>query len=262
MLPARELVRCASRMEVELDETLCHTKRPAMNYLATTYTESSPAANTLTYLMTIQHFPNIKSAFGSLLAAVLASRVTARPGMARDQTPIAHFFDDPRTNAVPGNNNATYGPVPKAEQIFTIEFLEIAPLPMPVYECTQEDDMWSVLTTNHSDRYTFFWLRGLIAPQHVPALNKDALSHTTITLDQRPSNEEPDPTRASTLPLKTIARPELAGHFAIRGPEGKYLDYLSAEGKNDLLAEMLFLAMFMEEGEYTFDVVARLADGT
>ncbi|KAK4621520.1 hypothetical protein CLAFUW4_07235 [Fulvia fulva] len=244
MLPARELVRCASRMEVELDETLCHTKRPAMNYLATTYTESSPAANTLTYLMTIQHFPNIKSAFGSLLAAVLASRVTARPGMARDQTPIAHFFDDPRTNAVPGNNNATYGPVPKAEQIFTIEFLEIAPLPMPV------------------DRYTFFWLRGLIAPQHVPALNKDALSHTTITLDQRPSNEEPDPTRASTLPLKTIARPELAGHFAIRGPEGKYLDYLSAEGKNDLLAEMLFLAMFMEEGEYTFDVVARLADGT
>jgi len=33
---------------------------------------------------------------------------------------------------VPGHNDAFYGPVPKAEQIFDIEFLEIAPSPIPV----------------------------------------------------------------------------------------------------------------------------------
>lgn len=33
---------------------------------------------------------------------------------------------------VPGHNNATYGPVPKASQLFEIEFFEIAPSPIPV----------------------------------------------------------------------------------------------------------------------------------
>jgi len=33
---------------------------------------------------------------------------------------------------IPGHNGAFYGPVPKAEQIFDIEFLEIAPSPIPV----------------------------------------------------------------------------------------------------------------------------------
>ena len=34
---------------------------------------------------------------------------------------------------VPGSNNATFGPVPESQQIFKIEFLEIAPLPIPTY---------------------------------------------------------------------------------------------------------------------------------
>ena len=33
---------------------------------------------------------------------------------------------------IPGHNDAFYGPVPKAKQIFDIEFLEIAPSPIPV----------------------------------------------------------------------------------------------------------------------------------
>lgn len=33
---------------------------------------------------------------------------------------------------VPGNNNATYGPVSKASQLFEIYFFEIAPSPVPV----------------------------------------------------------------------------------------------------------------------------------
>jgi hypothetical protein len=34
---------------------------------------------------------------------------------------------------VPGHNNATYGPIPKDSQLFEIEFLEIAPSPIPTY---------------------------------------------------------------------------------------------------------------------------------
>lgn len=33
---------------------------------------------------------------------------------------------------VPGTNNATYGPTPKASQLFEIEYLEVAPSPIPV----------------------------------------------------------------------------------------------------------------------------------
>lgn len=33
-------------------------------------------------------------------------------------------------NMVPGHNNAIYGTVPKDDQIFKIEFLEIAPTPI------------------------------------------------------------------------------------------------------------------------------------
>lgn len=32
-----------------------------------------------------------------------------------------------------GHNNATYGPVPKEDQLFSVEFLEIAPTPIQAY---------------------------------------------------------------------------------------------------------------------------------
>lgn len=34
---------------------------------------------------------------------------------------------------VPGHNDAFYGPVPKKDQIFVVDYLEIAPSPIPVY---------------------------------------------------------------------------------------------------------------------------------
>jgi hypothetical protein len=46
---------------------------------------------------------------------------------------VAVMVDTEPTIKVPGNNNATYGPVPKAEQLLKIEFLDIAPSPIPVY---------------------------------------------------------------------------------------------------------------------------------
>jgi len=36
------------------------------------------------------------------------------------------------TEKVPGHNNATYCRVPRGEQLFEVEFLEIAPDPVPV----------------------------------------------------------------------------------------------------------------------------------
>jgi hypothetical protein len=47
--------------------------------------------------------------------------------------PVAVMVDTEQTIKVSGNNNATYGPVPKAEQLLDIEFLDIAPSPIPVY---------------------------------------------------------------------------------------------------------------------------------
>jgi hypothetical protein len=47
--------------------------------------------------------------------------------------PAAVMVYTEQTIKVPGNNKATYGPVPKAEQLLDIERLEIAPSPIPVY---------------------------------------------------------------------------------------------------------------------------------
>jgi hypothetical protein len=37
-----------------------------------------------------------------------------------------------KNESVPGNNNATFCGVPRAEQLFHVDFLDIAPFPIPV----------------------------------------------------------------------------------------------------------------------------------
>jgi hypothetical protein len=44
---------------------------------------------------------------------------------------------------IPGHNNATYGPIPEKDQLFRIEFLEIAPSPIPVYGKTSQSQSLS-----------------------------------------------------------------------------------------------------------------------
>jgi hypothetical protein len=70
------------------------------------------------------------------LAVVLCS-ASKSPTHDEHQLP---FLADDNANTLPskssrvyGNNNATYGPVPEEEQLFKIEFLEIAPSPFEVY---------------------------------------------------------------------------------------------------------------------------------
>ncbi|KAK4994554.1 hypothetical protein LTR66_005443 [Elasticomyces elasticus] len=149
---------------------------------------------------------------------------------------------------VPGTNNATYGPVPKAEQIFEVEFLVIAPSPIPV------------------DETVFVWLRGEILPSRGTALdtlNDADLANATLAInlstvypDGRP--DEPD---TYNIPLRAEAYSKVA-HIAVRNATGAHVDCLTLSGPNDILADMLIPGQFLRTGEWTFEIVAKLADGT
>jgi hypothetical protein len=63
-----------------------------------------------------------------ILASLCAAHITS-------QRPTSDYEQQPLTKLehVPGSNNAMYGPVSVQEQILAIEYLEIAPLPIPTY---------------------------------------------------------------------------------------------------------------------------------
>lgn len=48
-------------------------------------------------------------------------------------TAFEHITTKQDAEKVYGHNNATYGPIPRDEQFVDVEFLEIAPTPLPVY---------------------------------------------------------------------------------------------------------------------------------
>lgn len=71
------------------------------------------------------------------LCASLASPASSSP--ITEQQPLARVEGMAEREGpikVPGHNSATYGPVPKGDQLFQVEFLEIAPSPIPVYDPT------------------------------------------------------------------------------------------------------------------------------
>lgn len=73
----------------------------------------------------------------ALCAALAALDIVATASPIIQQQPLtqAEAMATPEgALKVPGHNNATYGPVPKADQLFEIEFLEIAPSPLPAYD--------------------------------------------------------------------------------------------------------------------------------
>lgn len=70
-----------------------------------------------------------------LCATVLT---TANPvQLSSHQVPLAEANGNNMAGAVndkvPGHSDATYGPVPKKDQIFKVEFLDIAPTPIIAY---------------------------------------------------------------------------------------------------------------------------------
>lgn len=62
----------------------------------------------------------------SLFALEAISRFCVNLGLIADTGTMA----EAEKIRVCGHNNATYGPVPKDEQLFSVEFLEIAPTPI------------------------------------------------------------------------------------------------------------------------------------
>jgi hypothetical protein len=167
------------------------------------------------------------------------------------------------TLKVPGHNNATYGPVPKADQLFQVEFLEIAPSPIPRYDTTpcslpQPPNIFP------SDQIFFLFLRG-----EIPASKKKEQEHLddfataslSITLSAvLPEGKRENP-KTYTIPLRTTAFGDVA-HLSIRNAAGAYVDYLSSSGYNDILTDALIPGMFVRTGTWTFEAVARLGDGT
>ena len=81
-----------------------------------------------------------------------------------------------------------------------------------------------------------------------------------ISLSAEYPNGQSDGPETYTITLKAMAYNDNA-HLAIRDAEGRHVDYLSAEGANDVLLDMWILGMFIRKGEWKFGVQAELEDG-
>lgn len=78
------------------------------------------------------HNQTMKPIFPQLFATCVAFLVGAQVGQ---QEPLLSnkIMAQPKVDKVPGHSDAIYGPVPKEDQIFRVEFLEIAPTPIVSY---------------------------------------------------------------------------------------------------------------------------------
>ncbi|KAK3314055.1 hypothetical protein B0H66DRAFT_607300 [Apodospora peruviana] len=147
---------------------------------------------------------------------------------------------------VPGHNDAFYGPVPKQDQLFIVDYLEIAPTPIPV------------------DKFFFVLLRGEFPASADITDDQLAAATVNITLSVKHGDDETEKNEPNTytIPLRTDELADEA-HIAIRDAKGRYVDHLTApgSGRNDVLADYWIPGMFLRTGEYTFEVTASLEDG-
>jgi hypothetical protein len=65
--------------------------------------------------------------FLSLCTAALAVLVNAKPAQQKSLVGVDIMF---KQDKVPGHSDALYDPVPKEDQLFSVEFLEVAPTPI------------------------------------------------------------------------------------------------------------------------------------
>lgn len=115
-----------------------------------------------------------------------------------------------------------------------------------------------------SDRIFFLFLRG-----EIPQSKKRYLEHldhlATATLGITLSAVLPDGKREGpktyTVPLRTTAFAD-AAHLSIRDATGACVDHLTSSGRNDILVDYWIPGMFLQTGTWTFEVVARLGDGS
>lgn len=68
-----------------------------------------------------------------VLTICAAALATASPTKFTEQQLLVGVDIMTEQDKVPGHNNATYGPVPKEDQLLDVTFLEIAPTPILAY---------------------------------------------------------------------------------------------------------------------------------
>ncbi|KAL4742402.1 hypothetical protein BDV11DRAFT_211427 [Aspergillus similis] len=145
---------------------------------------------------------------------------------------------------VPGHNDAVYGVVPKEDQLYRIESLEIAPTPFL------------------ADRVLFVLLSGYIpeSKKKELALPDEGLVNATLKLSLSVvyADGTHDEEKSYTIPLKTTPFNSLA-HLVIRDARGVQVDCMPSSG-GDILVDFQFIPMFLRTGMWTFKVDARLGD--
>ncbi|SMR56522.1 unnamed protein product [Zymoseptoria tritici ST99CH_3D1] len=149
---------------------------------------------------------------------------------------------------VPGNNDAFYGPVPEANQIFSIIRLDIAPTPIPL------------------DRRFFVFMQGEVAPRNArkPGAQVDdaVLADATIkcTMEGNFANGEVS-SETFTVSLRSIHGAGM--HLIFRDwADGGVQDQLLVGNRQDIVADaMCTFGETMRSGMYTCKFDARLPDG-
>lgn len=157
------------------------------------------------------------------------------------QSPLTQ--PSPDRPKVPGHNNATYGPIPTSSQLMTIEFLEIAPLPII------------------ADQTFFLLLRATLPPLPQPPLKTATLTLTLTAL--APPTTPPSPpegTTTYTIPLRTTAYAGKA-YLAIRNAHGTHVEFLQAGGRNDVLVDTEIPGFFLRTGWWRLGAVGRVGVG-
>ncbi|PYI28476.1 hypothetical protein BP00DRAFT_438396 [Aspergillus indologenus CBS 114.80] len=146
---------------------------------------------------------------------------------------------------VSGHNNAVYDAVPKNEQIFKIEFLEIAPSPISAH------------------RVFFIYLRGCIpeSKKKELALPDEGFINASLKVSGSAvyADGTPDQEDSTTGPLRTTPFNDYA-RLTIRNTSGVQVGYMASSGRSDVLLDFQIPTMFSRTGIWTFKVDARAGD--
>ncbi|KAI8949554.1 hypothetical protein F4801DRAFT_580233 [Xylaria longipes] len=143
-------------------------------------------------------------------------------------------------------NSSAISYVPEEDQLFQVELLEIAPSPIPL------------------NQFFFILIRGSIPkPGKIPlqTANDPANATLSITLSAVLESGKHDDPVTYTVPFRTTAFGE-HGHISIRESGGSYVDYMTYDGRYDVLADCELPSMFVGTGTWTFEIVAKLGDET
>ncbi|KAF4224513.1 hypothetical protein CNMCM8980_007536 [Aspergillus fumigatiaffinis] len=177
-----------------------------------------------------------------LCAAALAVLANAKPAQ---QESLVNVDVMDKQDKVFGHSDAIYDPVPKEDQLFSVEFLEVAPTPI------------------RSDRFFFAFLRGNLpeSKKKELALPDEGLVNATLCLSGSViyadgSYEDP---QSLILPFKTATFNDWT-HLTIRDARGTQVDYLCSSGRSDILLDFQIPSMFVRSGILEEEAGDRLVD--